>query len=294
MKMELFQRLVDENPNLQKLHLQGLGEPMMHPRFFEMVSYAKSKGITVTTNTNMTLLNPKRAEACVLSGLDEIHISIDGAKAETYERIRKRGKFAKVLRDIHLLIEARQRLKTETPRMSLVMVIMRQNLEELPDIVRLAHDLCMEKVFVQHLSHDFSEGTLPEQYKPMRDYVQEQTLFEVDEEIIQKYFNEARQVAQELGVELRLPRTRMRIHPPGTPGPQRCDWPWMGAYIAYDGHAMPCCMISTPDRLNFGKVDGHDLGSIWNGEPYRAFRSALNSDQPPELCQACSIYKGTF
>ena len=26
------------------VHLQGLGEPMMHPRFFDMVSYAAGKG----------------------------------------------------------------------------------------------------------------------------------------------------------------------------------------------------------------------------------------------------------
>jgi len=47
----------------------------------------------------------------------------------------------------------------------MVTVIMRQNLEELPEFVRLAHDLTMESLFVQRLAHDFKEPSLPELYK---------------------------------------------------------------------------------------------------------------------------------
>lgn len=294
MEFNLYTRLVDENPNLEKLHLQGLGEPMMHPRFFDMVVYAKKKGIYVTTNSNFTLLNPKRAGLIVTCGLDELHISIDGATAETYESIRVKGHFDKVVRNLHLLLEARQKLRSKTPHLSMVMVIMRQNLEELPDLVRLAHGWSMESIFVQHLSHDFTESSLPEAYKPMREYVEEQTLLNVDESRIEYYFERARQVAKELDIDLRLPRTRMRIHPPGTPGPQRCDWPWTSAYFSYDGQAMPCCMVATPDRANFGQVNGKSVEEIWNGDLYQSFRQQLSSDSPPEICAACSIYKGTF
>jgi hypothetical protein len=31
-------------PDLEEIQLQGLGEPMMHPRFFDMVAYAVSRG----------------------------------------------------------------------------------------------------------------------------------------------------------------------------------------------------------------------------------------------------------
>ena len=62
MKFETFTRIVDQFVGLQELHLQGLGEPMMHPGFFDMVEYAVKKGIRVTTNSNLTLLNDRRAE----------------------------------------------------------------------------------------------------------------------------------------------------------------------------------------------------------------------------------------
>lgn len=294
MDFAVFESLIAQFEGLGTLHLQGLGEPMMHPRFFDMVRYARQKGIRVTTNTNMTLLNEKRAEACVTSGLDEIHISIDGARPETYERIRKRGHYDKVMRNLDLLLLAKERLASQTPAMKLVMVIMRQNLKELPDLVTQAGSWKMEEIFVQHLSHDFSESDLPEQYKPMREFVEEQTLLQEDTALIEIYFNLARERAEASGIRLRLPHTRMKVHPPGTPGPQRCSWPWTAAYFSYDGHAMPCCMVSTPDRMNFGKLAGQGFVELWENEAYQEFRARLDSDSPPEICRACSIYKGTF
>src|SRR5438552_10139902 len=56
MAFDTFKRLVGDFTELKHLHLQGLGEPLMHPRFFDMVSYAAGRSVKVTTNTNLTLL----------------------------------------------------------------------------------------------------------------------------------------------------------------------------------------------------------------------------------------------
>lgn len=110
MNWETFTSLLHGFPNLAHLHLQGLGEPMMHPRFFDMVRHATELGIRVTTNTNLTLLNPERTERLVRSGLDTLHFSIDGSTPEIYERIRKRAHFDRVIRNVELLLETRKRL----------------------------------------------------------------------------------------------------------------------------------------------------------------------------------------
>jgi MoaA/NifB/PqqE/SkfB family radical SAM enzyme len=199
MKFETFTRLIDDLPRLEELHLQGLGEPMMHPRFADMVAYASRRGIKVSTNSNLTLLNPARAERCVTSGLDTVHVSLDGSSAETYERIRVRAHLDRVLGNVQLLLDTRQRLDSSTPHLRLVMVIMRQNLHELPDLVRLARRYEFESMFVQHLCHDFTEESLPAHYRPMRDFVQEQTLLEEDPARVERYFGEAKAVARELG-----------------------------------------------------------------------------------------------
>ena len=294
MDFETFKKLIDEFVTLKELHLQGLGEPMMHPRFFDMVRYAVAKGITVSTNSNFTLLDERRAEACVTSGLDTVHISIDGATAETYERIRAHARFKTLLRNVKMLVEAKARLKSEHPRIRLVMVAMRQNLRELPDIVRLADRFGIRSIFVQHLAHDFRESSLPAYYRPMREFVDEQTLLKESPERIAQYFHAAQDIAKELGIDLRLPLTRVHQHAPGTPGRDRCDWPWRGAYISYQGYAMPCCMVATPDRIHFGNIAQTGVQALWNGSAYNQFRSALASEAPPEVCRSCSIYSGTF
>ncbi|MBV9229364.1 MAG: SPASM domain-containing protein [Chloroflexi bacterium] len=294
MAFETFISIVDQFVDLQELHLQGLGEPMMHPRFFDMVAYAANKGIRVTTNSNLTLLNDRRAELCITSGLDCLHFSIDGATAATYERIRVRAHFERVVGNLERILAARQRLCSMHPRLRLVMVIMRQNLSELPALVRLAHQWQVESIFVQHLCHDFGESSLPAHYLPMRQFVQVETLLGEDPQRVEHYFAEARSAAKDLGIDLRLPRTRQRLHPPGTPGPMRCDWPWRGAYISYQGYAMPCCMVSTPDRINFGKITEQGASQLWKSRSYQDFRDQLSSDEPPEVCRSCSVYSGTF
>ncbi len=289
-----FTKVVDQFDTMTELHLQGLGEPMMHPRFFDMVAYATAKGIKVTTNSNLTLLNARRAERCVTSGLHTLHVSIDGATVEMYERIRVRAHFDRVIRNLQLLLDTRQRLDSEYPHLKLVVVIMRQNLHELPDLVRLGHRWSFNEIFVQHLCHDFGESSLPEHYRSMRDFIQAQTLLEEDVERVAHYFDEARRVAQELGVKLRLPRTQPRPHPPGTPGPKRCDWPWRGGYVSYQGYAMPCCMVATPDRVNFGNMAEQGVAAVWDSSAFQAFRDQLDSDDPPEICRSCAVYTGTF
>jgi radical SAM protein with 4Fe4S-binding SPASM domain len=230
----------------------------------------------------------------VTSGLDCLHVSLDGATAATYERIRVRAHFDRVTSNVERLLTTRARLGATTPRLRLVMVIMRQNLDELPDLVRLASRWQVEGMFVQHLCQDFGESSLPTRYRPMRDFVDEQTLLHEDVRHVEATFAEAQDVAQSLGVDLRLPRPRPRVHPSGVSGRQRCDWPWRGAYISYDGHAMPCCMVSTPDRINFGVVGERGFQAIWNSPPYERFRDQLDSGKPPEVCRSCAVYTGMF
>src|SRR5215207_3832504 len=118
MAFDKFTGLIDAWTGLRELHLQGLGEPMMHPRFFDMVAYAAGKGIRVTTNSNLTLLNERRAAACVASGLDCLHVSIDGAFAVMYRRTRVSPLLDKVVRTLGLLRDARSQYVHVLPRVS--------------------------------------------------------------------------------------------------------------------------------------------------------------------------------
>jgi radical SAM protein with 4Fe4S-binding SPASM domain len=242
----------------------------------------------------MTVLTPAHAAACVASGLHTMHVSLDGATAESYETIRVRARLDKVLRNLRRLMDAKAAAASELPHIALVAVAMRLNLDQLPGLVRLASAEGVESLSVQHLCHDFGEASLPERYRPMREFIDEQSLLREEKSRVDSVFAETRSEAERLGITLRLPRLVPRVHPPDLPGRQRCDWPWRGAYISYDGKAMPCCMVSTPDRINFGDIASQGVARVWNNDAYQDFRERLSSATPPAVCSSCALYSGTF
>jgi MoaA/NifB/PqqE/SkfB family radical SAM enzyme len=254
MPFDTFCRLVEQFPALRELQLQGMGEPFLHPRFLDMVRFAAARGIEVSTNTNLTALSERRAEECVASGLKDLHVSLDAADPAAYEYIRIGSRFDRVAKNLARLVQAKRRLGRDQPRITLVAVAMRRNLDELPALVRLAHRYGVDAMKVQHLAHDFSEGSLPEKYRPMREFVDRESLLGEDADRVSRVFDQALSIAAELGVNLRLPRVEKR--------PRGCDWPWRGAYVAYSGQAMPCCMIATPDRLNFDDMANEGMAAV--------------------------------
>ena len=291
MPFDRFVALLDQFPGLRELHLQGLGEPTMHPRFFDMISHATQRGFRVSTNSNLTLWSERRARQCAESGLAELSVSLDAADPAIYERIRRGAHFGKVLRNLRRVMAARAAARSQMD-VRIVMVLMKQNLRDLPALVRLAADEGVMRVFVQHLCHDFAEGTLPAEYKPIRSFVHDETLSGMSGAAIDAAFAEARAIAAASGVELRLPR--LSGAPAPRPQPPRCDWPWRGAYISYRGDAMPCCMVGTPDRASFGNMIEDGVHAVWHNAAYQDFRARLASPSPPAICRSCSLYRGTF
>lgn len=290
MDFDLFRKILEQFPMLQELQLQGLGEPLMHPRFFDMVRYAVARRISVSVNTNLSLITESAATQCVTSGLSRLHASLDGATKGTYERIRVQANYQKSTRNLQRVLQERARLRSETPYVEIVAVAMRENLEELTDIVELAAQYGADAVSVQHLCHDFGEASLPEHYRPMREFVEAQTLLNEDVSRVSSAFSAARATAMAHGISLRLPDLNEKVKR----DPRGCAWPSTGAYFSYRGDIMPCCMISTPDRMNFGNVSDAPFAQTWNGPNYERFRSQLASDSPPDICKSCAIYTGTF
>jgi iron-sulfur cluster protein len=45
---------------------------------------------------------------------------------------------------------------------------------------------------------------------------------------------------------------------------------------------------------SFGDMAQDGVATVWNNDSYEAFRTHLNSPEPPEVCKSCAIYSGTF
>ena len=90
MSWEKYVKIIDslaDFPNRVKvIRLYKDGEPLLNPRFADMVKYAKESGYCdrVDTTTNASLLTPEKSDAIIAAGLDRINISIEGVDDETY------------------------------------------------------------------------------------------------------------------------------------------------------------------------------------------------------------------
>ena len=288
-----FKRLVDDLPTLEKVTLQGLGEPLLAPDLFRMLEYAAERGIRMGFNTNGTLLTRPRARRLVELGVDWLHVSVDGATAETYQSIRHGSDFARVRENVIGLVEEMRAQKAERPHVMLVFVAMRRNIRELPALIRLASEWGVGRLWVQNLSHSFSDTDPSGSYGEIRDFAEAEALWAEPDEESERLLDESRAVADELGVDLRLPRLEQpaRTWPPGTPG---CHWPFGSAYVTHDGNVQPCCMVMGADRAILGNVERDAFSALWHDAPYTEFRAGLLGDEPPDVCRGCSLYRRLF
>jgi radical SAM protein with 4Fe4S-binding SPASM domain len=296
MTFATFKQLVDGLPRLEKITLQGLGEPLLAPDLFRMIEYASARSIRIGFNTNGTFLDRRAAERLVRTRLDWLNFSVDGATRETYEAIRDGSSFEQVCENVQGLTAVMRRLGAARPTVSLVFVAMRRNVRELPDLVRLATRWGVGRVYVQNLSHSFSDTDPAGAYREIRAFANAEALWaEDDRHEAESAFAAAREVAAALGVELRLPRLQEpppRPRASGTPG---CHWPFESGYVTHDGKVQPCCMVMGADRAVLGTLDDADFRQIWTGAAYRSFRRRLLSDaDPPDVCRGCSLYRRVF
>ncbi len=293
MCLHTFRSLLDDLPDLERVTLQGLGEPLMAPDLMAMIAEATRRGIVVGFNTNGTLLTRDKAAELVDAGLGWLHVSVDGATAETYEAIRDRACFGRVVANVAGLVEVMREKDAVRPLLQVVFVAQRSNYRELPALVRLVADWGMPELRVQNLSHDFSDTDAAGAYTDIRRYTEAEALWGDAHSDALRVFEDAARLAGELGLRLRLPEVQARpsARAPGTPG---CEWPWRSAYVTHDAKVQPCCMIMGSDRAVLGDAGRDDFATIWRGEDYRAFRLALLGDDPPAVCRGCSWYRGVF
>jgi radical SAM protein len=132
--MKLIDQLLEFGQPYPALLLTG-GDPLMREDFFDLIGHAKSEGIYVAVAASVT---PKLNEATISRmkemGVDIMSVSLDGASAETHDRLRGiKGTWHATIRGLKLAKEAGLRAQINT-------TVMRSNVSELADIFHVVRE----------------------------------------------------------------------------------------------------------------------------------------------------------
>jgi hypothetical protein len=120
-------------------------EPTLNANLLSFVRIAKEFRVpNVYFSTNAMKLTPALAGDLIETGLDELNVSLDAGTKATFERIRRGAKWDTVLRNLKSLRDQKAAGKLSRPRLHMSFVMMRSNIQELPQFVEIAAELGAE------------------------------------------------------------------------------------------------------------------------------------------------------
>jgi MoaA/NifB/PqqE/SkfB family radical SAM enzyme len=288
MSWELFTRIVDQVPDIARVVLHGVGEPMLVKALPRMIRYLKDRGVYVLFNTNGTLLSAKKHRELIDTGLDELRVSLDAADAKTFLAVRGKNFFTRIVRNVQEFTTLQRELGITAPRVSLWLTGLQETVDQLPAFVRLADTMGVREVYLQRLVFDDAGYGMARA---------ESSLFESARGRETSAIEEAQRIAADLGIRLDAsgatePGLSLQRQTQAQPW-STCRRPWSLMYFTAHGRALPCCIAPFAARgyetYTLGDATQQTLREIWNGPAYQAFRGALLSDAPPKPCQGCGL-----
>ncbi|MFA5200053.1 MAG: radical SAM protein [Candidatus Omnitrophota bacterium] len=116
------------------------GEAFLRKDIFEIIGYGCAKGLKIEIVSNGALITKDLADRIISSSLKNIAVSLDGAKETTHDAIRQKGAFEKAINAIKFLVAAKK-AQGRGPQISVWTTIMKENVNELSDIIKIAADL---------------------------------------------------------------------------------------------------------------------------------------------------------
>ncbi|WP_461209605.1 radical SAM protein [Desulfocurvus sp. DL9XJH121] len=277
MAAETFAALWPLMLRARRVHLQGWGEPFLHPEFMEFARLALSAGCQVSTTSGGLRMDEGLAEDIVASGMDVVAFSLTGTDAAS-NAARAGVPFERVERAVRILQGVREKRQGVHLEIHLAYLLLASQLEALRGLPGLMDEWGVHAVVVSTLDCVPTPELAGEGFHPdERDKIAA-----------------AERVLAEVGVEVRASgRDIFAVLPRERPAPSCRERAHRTLYCDAEGVLAPCVLLNLPldglqgGRLTFGSIRDEDAASIWDKPEYQAFRRALETDSPDPACKDC-------
>lgn len=290
MPFDLIERVVAEaaQNGLREIIPSTMGEPLLYEHFEGILELCSRHGVKLNLTTNGTFprLGAEAWAQKIVPVTSDVKISWNGATKETHEKIMQGSAWEKVLENTRLFIAVRDthaQAGGNRCRVTFQLTFLETNLAELPDIVRLAVRLGVDRVKGHHLWAHFDE-------------IENLSMRRSREAILR--WNEAVDKARQVASESLLPNGEcvlldniFPLDPDASdeiaPGGQ-CPFLGQEVWVSAMGRFDPCCAPDAQRRTlgEFGNFKDQSLTEIWNGPRYRKLLATYRNRQ---LCRGCNM-----
>jgi MoaA/NifB/PqqE/SkfB family radical SAM enzyme len=248
----------------RRLFLLGEGEPLMHKRFFDMISTAKGLGFCVNSTTNGTLLDKTKIQALIDSRIDVLKVSFWASSPQEYEQQypgADPGNFEKVVSALSLIRDLKAKHHSRFPSVILHQPINRNNFQKIDAMVDLALATGCDAVsFAPFLS---VQGKL-----------NSYSLSPDEERSLYLSLGRIGKRMRSLPLQHNIPRVLSRYKSGrGIGSSLLCYVAWFHSRIRLDGTVSSC----GPCNVVLGDLKESSFDRIWNGPAYRGLRKQLLS-----------------
>jgi radical SAM protein with 4Fe4S-binding SPASM domain len=142
MEFSVFKKIIDELAEnkvvLRKIFFHWMGEPLLNKNFDKMIVYANERNVAemLVMASNIIALDEDKAVRLIKSGLDELFVSLDALKPETYARIKGHDKHLKLIEsNLIRLIELRNKMNSSLPYVRLKILKSETNESEIDEFI---------------------------------------------------------------------------------------------------------------------------------------------------------------
>jgi putative metalloenzyme radical SAM/SPASM domain maturase len=189
---ETFHTLAPEFEHLQALVLNGIGEPLLHPLLEDFIRTGKRlmpAQSWVGFQTNGHLLDTARCSSLIAAGLDRIFLSVDSTSPELFTAVRGGGSLGHVERALAALAQAKMEHPGNTLEVGAEFVVMRDNIVELPSIVKWLAKRGVSRLVVSHVM-------------PFSSAVANQTVFGINTTVAKNFYDLWSGKARQEGIDI--------------------------------------------------------------------------------------------
>lgn len=277
MDAEIFARLWPLLRMCKRAHLQGWGEPLLQPRFFDFVALARKAGCQVSTTTCGLAMKPEDAKKIAASGIDMIAFSLAGTDEES-NSARAGVSLAKTAEAIRILDNVR---KDNMPEIHIAYLLLADRMDAVKKLPELMNELNVEMAVVSTLDYLSVPGDKTLAFQPG------------EHEKINRakaLLEEAKTEAAKYGkiIHFALPGKK----PVANAGGCRENI-LKSLYIDAEGNISPCVYLNVPGsdgkdkRRVFGNARESEALEIWRSGEFASFRKNLLENRPDSVCLDC-------